>query len=185
LLKRQYKIGQLSTEPTGYLFGMNYVLPMGYNQNDELSVSDYSIAINFLLGLIDKKQPDIILFGTQSNVVPPNFGNQNYFNIYFQSLMFGSNADACFLCVNNYDSISYVKRSINYIESFSNTKVIGLVLSAFHNDRILFTEDVNIESNLSNVDKFAQTFKLPVIHNTSNGAKIAVDIIENFFSAQN
>ena len=76
---------------------------------------------------ISQKGVDIILAGCQSGLLGFNDRNIDMipFNhqIFFQSLQ----TDAIILCVNEYDSLSFVKRVINYAEGVSGAKVLGVV----------------------------------------------------------
>jgi hypothetical protein len=51
--------------------------------------------------------------------------------IYQQDILLGALPDACVLCVNHYDDADYIRRTIEYIESISETKVIALCVSIF------------------------------------------------------
>lgn len=65
-----YKIGQIGTEPSSLLYGMNYVYPMGYNNS--VYINDYEIIryLNTLMADICRKDIDLIITGSQSEVLP-------------------------------------------------------------------------------------------------------------------
>ena len=147
-IENDYHIGSFGTEPTSLLFGFDSVFPVGYEANDNLNSLERTQMINHLMSLIDDKHPDIIITGSQSNTVPLGFSNLNCFPFYQQDILFAVQPDACILCVNINDDISYIKRTINYIEGFSDAKVIALVLSPVN----------------------------PNVYNTETGKKAAVDL---------
>lgn len=129
-----YSVGQLGTEPTSILFDMDEEYPLGYNSGNELSPMKNIENINYLIHKIQKKRPDIIIIGSQSHTVPLGYGNLRAFPVYQQDLLFGALPDACIVCVNISDEINYIRRSIQYIASLTETPSIAVCLSPFGED---------------------------------------------------
>lgn len=129
-----YKVGQLGTEPTGYLFGFDEVYPYGYNSTVQISGNDSIYTINRLLGNIEKHDVDIILVGSQSQTVHYNTGNLACYAIQNTELLLGTEPDGVILVVNYDDPYDYIVRTINYIESIQDTEVIALVLYPINRD---------------------------------------------------
>lgn len=127
LLDLGYSVGQIGTEASSLLFDMDEVFPCGYNGQVYLTPQQTSSIINKMIWDISQKGVDIILAGCQSGLLGFNDRNIDMipFNhqIFFQSLQ----TDAIILCVNEYDSLSFVKRVINYAEGVSGAKVLGVV----------------------------------------------------------
>lgn len=65
-----YRIGQLGTEPTSLLFGMDEVFHYGYAVSDYTCFEETVMHVNYLMHRIDEKEPDIILTGIQSGLAP-------------------------------------------------------------------------------------------------------------------
>lgn len=125
-LQNEYTIRQLSSEPEGILFGMNAVYPYGYDGTVNLK-GHYSIEyVNYLMHEMDIDEPDIIILGAQSGVATLSFDNLSTYNIASMDFLLGANPDAAILCVNFYDSIEMIKRSIHFVESLSDCKVIAI-----------------------------------------------------------
>lgn len=122
-----YSVGQLGTEPTSLLFGMDYVFPSGYNTNVSLSIQDYICAVNEMLYQMSKKQNDIIITGTQSGVLPYNDDNINFYPLMHQLFLQAVQADAIVLCVNCFDELTFVERCIKFVEGLTGAKVVGCV----------------------------------------------------------
>ena len=80
--KMGYKVGQLGTVPSSQLFGIDEVYPMGYGSTAYLDGMDEIVMINYLLNKIQKKRPDIILVGSQSQTIPYDSGNLRYMPIH-------------------------------------------------------------------------------------------------------
>ena len=127
-----YDVGQLGTEPTSSLFGLDRCYPMGYNSFDEMTSQQRILIINKMLADIDSKGPDIIITGAQSHTIPPSTTNVSGIPTSQQDIIFAAKPDCCILCVNASDDVQYVNRTIKYIEALSNAEVIALVLSPVH-----------------------------------------------------
>ncbi len=133
-LQHQYRIGQLGTEPTALLFGMDDCFPFGYNSpmRDETGNNfDYIELVNTMLHQIDSKEPDLIITGCQSNITPILFSNLRNMTLDQIDFLMGTNPDAAILCVNPYDHFNYIQRSIQSIEGLSYAKVLAIALFPF------------------------------------------------------
>ncbi|MCI8331975.1 MAG: DUF1611 domain-containing protein [Clostridiales bacterium] len=128
-----YNVGQLGTEPTAPLFGMDAVYPMGHENAVYVKGFDAVFAVNQLLSQIEEKNPDIILFGSQSHTVTFVAGGPAYYPVRQQELLMGCQADAYVLAVCTDNPISYIKRNVNYLESIYHSKVIALAVSPLSN----------------------------------------------------
>lgn len=128
LLKDGYRIGQLGTEPTAPLFGFDACYPVGYASTVKINGLQGISTINYLMGQIEDRNPDIMMVGGQSQTISLTTGNIGLYTLYNQELLLGSEPDICILCVNIFDELSYIQRTVRFLESFIETKVIALVL---------------------------------------------------------
>lgn len=128
LVESGYKVGQLGTEPSSLLFSMDQVYHCGYDTINKLTCEENIILINTILNEISIKNPDVIIVGGQSAVAPNAFNNISNLVTRQIELLAATLPDIIFLCVNLFDSIEYIQRTINVIEGYTMTKVIGLVL---------------------------------------------------------
>lgn len=129
LLRRGYSIGQVGTEPSSQLVGMDAAFPYGYDSTVHLSGSQIIEAVNYIIGEIECKNPDIILLGLQSMPVPYSFGNLSYYMIGQTEIIWASEPDAFILLICPLDDLDYIERTINYLEGVAESKVIALVIS--------------------------------------------------------
>lgn len=129
LKKRGYHVGQLGTEPTAMLFGMDAVYPMGHESSVYVKGFKAVYALNQLMGNIEKKNPDLIIFGSQSHTVPFQVGGPKEYPVVQHELLLGCQADGYILCINNDAPIDYIKRTISYLEGVYESEVIALVVS--------------------------------------------------------
>lgn len=128
LLSYGYKVGQIGTEPSAPLFGFDYVFPMGYNSSVYLTPFESIRYLNYIANDLSLKGNDVIIAGSQSGSVIYDFGNMEQFNLYQYYFLCGVQPDAIVLCVNAFDEIEYVQRTINFLESSVDSYVIALVV---------------------------------------------------------
>ena len=121
-----YQGGQIGSEPQSLLFGFDYVYPMGYGSSVFIKGMECVRYLNSLLKKLESN--DIILVGSQSGTVPYDYGNTAQYNLPQSLFLLGTLPDIVCLCINIFDEIDYIKRTISYIESVSNSEVIALVL---------------------------------------------------------
>lgn len=128
LLKEGYLVGEIGTEPSSLLFSMDAVIPMGYNSTVEIVGKELINYVNNVLFKISKKNVEIILAGAQAGTLCYDTGNLSRFNIDIYSYMLAIDPDFIILSFNSYDDIEYLARTVSFIESAFNTKVIALVM---------------------------------------------------------
>lgn len=132
ILKRKlsrlgYKIGQIGTEPSSLLFGMDGVFPCGYNSTVNLNLYNTLAKMNQMIYYISQKDVDIILTGSQNAVVTYNDNNIQNYPLYHQIVLQAIKPDAMLLCINPFDSIEYIKQTIYASESLTDGNVIATV----------------------------------------------------------
>lgn len=128
LLQRGYNVGQIGTEPSAVLFGMDHCFPIGYNSSVYIKESDYVTYLNSIINDLCLKNKDIILVGSQSGTVPYDTGNIVQYTLPQLSFLMGTQPDCVVLCVNPFDDIEYIHRTIAFIESSVDCKVIAIVI---------------------------------------------------------
>lgn len=127
LMEYGYKVGQIGTEPSALLFGMDYVFPSGYRASIPYDDWEILIYINNLINSLCIEQKDIIITGLQSGILPYNKNNANFYPFLQQSFLQAVAPDAIVLCINPDDDVSYIDECIKYCESVTNSKVIAIV----------------------------------------------------------
>ena len=127
LLEIGYKVGQLGTEPTSLLFGMDEMFHCGYNQEINLSVDDTYLLINQMIWNITNKNPEVIIAGCQSGLLSYNDNNIKFFPTMHRIVFEALQPDVVILCINPFDDIEYVNRVIKTAEGISEGKVLGAV----------------------------------------------------------
>ncbi|MCI8876850.1 MAG: S8 family serine peptidase [Lachnospiraceae bacterium] len=132
-LKAGYNLGQVGTEPSAHLFGMDIAFSNGYG-NQYFETDDKEILyINESIFQLGNK--DIILLGTQSNLIPLQFGNLGFLTVHQQNLLIAFEPDCVILCVNYDDDYEYIKRTILVLENYYMTTVLAIVVFPFCRDR--------------------------------------------------
>jgi len=124
-----YNIGQIGTEPTAPLFGMDDCIPFGYSSTTKMDSSSFVEMVNASLFEIDKKNVDLVIVGCQSGTVPRVYNHIEQLHLSQLHFLLGSNPDIVVLCVNLFDDLDYIRRTIGTIECLVETKVVALALS--------------------------------------------------------
>lgn len=186
-LENGYIVGQIGTEPSSQLFGMDYVYPMGFNNSVYIDSHDSVRYINECINRLCPKNCDIIITGSQTSVLPFDVANVGMFPLKQFVFLMGSQPDAVVMCVNPYDDLSYIRRSIGFIESSVDCKVIALVVYPMNikND---WTMMYNQKEVLSDVDyrnlknALGGEFSMPVYRLGEHGDTVSLynDIIHFF-----
>lgn len=128
-LENGYAVGQITSEPTGYLFQCDGVFPFGYNVNIDTNTEESVSIINRMIwDASHNNSNDIIIVGGQSGCVPYSQNSLLQYNFRGYEFLCGTNPDAFLLCVNPHDPIDYIQRTIQYLYSFNGMPVIAIVL---------------------------------------------------------
>ncbi|MBE5965651.1 MAG: DUF1611 domain-containing protein, partial [Lachnospiraceae bacterium] len=85
-----YNIGQIGTEPSALLFGMDYVFPMGYNSTVSIHEYDTITYLNNAIHNMEIAGKDIIIVGSQSGTVTYDYGNLQQFAVNQYSYLLGT-----------------------------------------------------------------------------------------------
>lgn len=123
-----YNIGQLGTEPTSTLFGMDECFHYGYHSNIAISRHNTIAYLNDKMYQISNKNIDIILTGSQSGVITQYEGNLLNYPLGQYEFLLGVQPDIVILCINPFDPLCLIERAIKFIEGGIDCKVIALVI---------------------------------------------------------
>lgn len=124
-----YKVSNIGTEPTGYLFGFDSVLPTGYGSGLRLTSYEFVNLLNSAVHEAEEEMPDLLIVGSQSGTVPAYRNNLQFLLFRQYELLQACDPDAVILTVNSFDEIGYIRKTIQFIESGTHAKVIALVVS--------------------------------------------------------
>lgn len=184
-LNMGYKVGQFSSEPSGFLFGCDETYHYGYDVYNRANYENTVMLINEKINNIALKNPDIIISGVQAGVVPAAHMNLCYLTNRQLEVMTGIMPDIVILCINSYDDIDYIRRTIQCIEGFINTTVLCCAIYPFRYDGDFeaFGKKKKIadEELCYYTTKFSLALNMPVFPISKNGASEIVDIIISYF----
>ena len=124
---------------------MDDSFPFGYDSNVNITDKFLIESINSSLFHIDKKGKDLILTGSQSGTVPMLYNHIEQTHLTQLEFLLGTNPDIVILCVNLFDNIDYIKRTICAIESLVDCTVLSIVVSplTYPNDwQIMLTQKI-------------------------------------------
>lgn len=129
LLEIGYNVGQLGTEPTSMLFGMDSTIHFGYSGTVDKEGTSFIEYINEEIHRIDQKNNDIIIVGNQAGTIPRFAYNVAHLRLLELEFLIATNPDCVVLCVNIYDDIDFIARSILAIENIIDTRVVAIAIS--------------------------------------------------------
>lgn len=122
------KVGHIGTEPSSLLFGIDYVFPMGYNSTVYLKEEEKIAYCNDLIRKLSESCADIILVGSQRDVIPKNFENISQLCTSTYSFLQGTNPDYAIIMVSIEDDDEYITRTIHFLSSITKTETIAFVV---------------------------------------------------------
>ena len=185
LAKRGYKVGQLGTEPHGYLFGFDFVYPMGYNSSVYVNGYDAINVLNEAMWDIERLDPDIIITGCQSGTVPYNINYLSNISLSSFDFYLGTAPDAVILCVNPFDQKKYIEKSIKFLEGLGNAKVIAIAIFPSVRKSNGFESDINIKIDDEELDiirmDFEQSFNVATFINQKESVDKMCNEVIKFF----
>lgn len=123
-----YNVGQIGTEPSSLLFGIDNVYPMGYNSSVYIKEFDAVRYLNNCVNELCLQDKDVIIVGSQSGTVSYDTGSLDQFNIPQYLFLLGTQPDAVILCINPYDDIVYIERTIRFLEASVDCRVLALIV---------------------------------------------------------
>lgn len=126
--KDDYKVGQLGTEPTAYLFGMDECYHFGYHASTEYTEYERISFINSSIHRMEEEGAEVIIGGSQSFTIIYDFGNLVQYPLQQYAFLLGLQPDLVVLNINNTDEIEYIENTVQFIEAAANCKVVACVL---------------------------------------------------------
>lgn len=182
-----YKVGQIGTEPSALLFGMDYVFPSGYHSSIPYDSWDILVCVNNLINALCIEDNDVIITGLQGTVLPYNKRNANFYPFLQQVYLQAVEPDGIVLCVNPDDDIDYIGECIKYCESVTEGKVIAIVcfpmeLKKSWRGMIGIQEPLNKEKYLRVRERLIKYYNIPVyfLGDMLDIQSLANDIIDYF-----
>lgn len=177
-----YEIGQLGTEPTSFLFGMDECFHYGYHSNIQISRHETIAYLNESMYRISQKKVDIILTGSQSGVITQYEGNLFNYPLGQYEFLLGVQPDIVVLCVNIFDTFELIERSLKFVEGGVDCKVISIVVSNKFQSSISSTL-IDEQQYKDFEEKIKNKFSLPVYRlGEKNHIKKLVEYIIEYLS---
>ncbi len=169
ILGRQgYKVGWLSTEPQGELYGADFVFPYGYSSSVSAPVNQWPAILAGAVKAIEvTRQPDIILSGHQAGII--GGGSTSLINTAF---MEGIRADAAVVSISPNDDYSYIERVVNTLKYYYDVPVLFFVLNELKRQAVKDKEgNVTVTEQIMEADSWRECanrindrFHLPVLN---------------------
>ncbi len=165
---RGYNVGTIGTEPHSLLFNFDVVFPMGYNSTVKLTNHDIVLFLNNEINNLCLMNKEIILVATQAQIVPYGYDNIQEFPSMQYHFALGSKPDAIVMCINYYDEISYIKKSMYALMGLTDASIIALILYplTYYNDwKSVYSTSkrkITYEEFKEKSDLLKKEFKIPI-----------------------
>lgn len=192
LIQMGYKVGQIGTEHHAELFGMDLAFPMGYASPLELPLQVYVPYLDYKMREINrKKQPEIILIGSQSGTIPYDVNEHKTHSLSSIAFMLGTKPDACILVVNSIDADDYIRDTMDGIRAVCKAPTILLAMSdkekhirAAYGRTMINPQQMSREQIDEKLQYLEQTFNLPAVEIVSEeGQQKMLKTVLQFFVA--
>ena len=192
LIQMGYKVGQIGTEHHAELFGMDLAFPMGYASPLQLPLQVYVPYLDYKMREINrKKQPEIILVGSQSGTIPYDVNEHKTHSLSSIAFMLGTKPDACILVVNSIDADDYIRDTMDGIRAVCKAPTILLAMSdkekhirAAYGRTMINPQQMSREQIDEKLQYLEQTFNLPAVEIVSEeGQQKMLETVLKFFSA--
>lgn len=172
LRKRGFVVGGIGTEPSALLYGFTYMLSYGYQNCCKLNSDQIILMLNEMTRKLQMENVDIIISGAQSGTIPENMLNLSMYTSKQLGYLLGLNPDAYILCVNRNDDISYIEKTIQFVNSITEAKLVAIVVCNIESNR--FREKKDNYKKLSN--KYGEKiFPLEEYNLSEKLTKIVID----------
>lgn len=130
-----YKVSFLATEPQGFLLGADMVFPYGHKSTVKIDLNQWSKYLEVSLrGMERFNKPNLILTGIQGGVIPKTPVNEYLDNTKIASLHFLTSIlpDAFVCTISPSDEVGFIKRTIETIYNFCDTKLLFFIMTPFY-----------------------------------------------------
>lgn len=173
LKKRKVNIGAIGTEPSSALLGFSQYLSYGYNNNCTINSDEMPLVVNDMIKKFQEKNVELIMLGEQSGIVPNNTLNLSMYSLKQMGIMLGLSPDSFILCINDFDDLDYVKKSIAFVKSVTNAELLCIVESNLINCNGLIKK--------SDFHDLYVSYKILDINENNLGSKLG-NIVLNYYA---
>lgn len=195
ILKREgYKVGWLSTEPQGELFGADFSFPYGFNGTVNIGLDAWPNTISCAIkGIEVVSNPDIIITGHQSGLLPVTRSNFLRNKLNHLTFLSGVQPDAAACVVSPEDTLEVVKDVLSVVKHLFRIPVLFLILAPSKRTPVpLKNRGTYIRFDLLNKEEWAthaaeleSALNLPVINAIAEDhVEKILSSIENYFGKE-
>lgn len=190
-----YKVGQVGTEHQSALFGFDFTFPNGYDglRSVRIPLDLHTPLLQSVMAGIEQDDPDIIIVGTQSGVIPHSFAEKTPgYTLTTLAVLFGTLPDAYVLVVNSMDEEAFIQQTMDTLKALGKGKTIALVFSdkrkeeKTHLGRSFFSSiQMSAAEMAATAARLESRFQLPVTEVvTETGRQKLVTAAVDFFGTE-
>lgn len=195
LSREGYKVGWLSTEPQGELFGADFAFPYGFDGSVHMDLRRWPHVLSSAVrGIEIGADPDLILTGHQSGLLPHTRANFLKAGLNHLTFLSGVQPDAVACVVSREDGIEGVIDVITVVKHLLRVPTVFLALSPYHRHVATLTngrpylrvEELAEEDWQAWAHTLTKETGLPVVDALGAGstARQIVGLVESAFAAK-
>lgn len=162
-----YKVGFISSEPHGELFGANYVIPIGHRRTVELYVHQFVAFVRIITRAICYyTQPHVIVLGTQGSFIPENplSAVPQMGIIESVGYAYGALPDLIVCAIDPLDKIEYIQKTIQIAQSYTKAQVAFYAITPYHIGEGKFRERMSPKKLKERILAYEQELGRPVMN---------------------
>ena len=107
---------------------MDYCFPMGYHSTVYINSYDSVFVLNDAIHRIADEDTDMVLVCSQYTNLPFDVANISMFTNNQYDFLMGTQPEAIVVTINPFDDFDYVKRTVKFLESAVDAKVVAIVV---------------------------------------------------------
>ena len=174
LMKKGIRVKNIGSEPESLLFGFESLYCFGYNSVNLLKPHEMIQVLNEEVFKLECDDCEIIIAGSQSGTVPHQLRNLDMIPLQQYYFLLGVQPDSIILCVNSFDSFSYINRTILMFESAVGAKVICLVVSNINSSKV--------QSEKRGLNDIQKRFGIPAFDLEALDTKELTECVLNYYN---
>jgi hypothetical protein len=185
LESNNYNVSFISTEPQGAVLGADSVFPFGHKSSVNIDAEEWYHVINALKNYSkQKKNPDILITGIQSGIIPkyPVYANKLPEKLIYTNAFY---PDALICTISPDESLDFIERTTSTVKSYNFCEVLFYCLTPWvikHEKGITLKVKLSSEEYKEKLQFFSEKLNKPVIDiKDDNNSDLIIKQIQNYF----
>ena len=185
-LQRGYRLGQLGTEPSSRLFGVDFCFPMSSAAGLCLPLQYYPEFLLYQMHRLSSRHPDLVLVGCQAGTIPQDIEQACSHALPALAFLLGTRPDACILVVSGADSDAHIENTLVVLHSIGKTKVLALAVDDERAGPLGGRHGLERGSSnelATRLEYVESRFSVPAV-SIRGGEEKLLELVEDYFAAE-